>query len=1297
MASAFAFGGTPPGARRATSNAAPAAAWTPQQPLSGAPPPQPAQPASGFAAFSFLTGRATRGAETVGAGRGSRNGSPGSAARGQSTAAGRGRGASGSSIRRGQPGAGRGSPSGAIGSGNRPPYAAAGRVVDFTPAAQATPPTGAFVARDARRGNGGRAPFGNRSTVFSAQGVKANQGFVATPAAANTLADVGDMNDADMDEDMAWGAQQTAIAAVNPATGLKHRLGAATSSAISGRSALQRADRFTSGPQDNKYLEMKEGREALREAYIRAGKMPDPTAKRALSEAIQFVGECEDMCPEFERHEREYQKGLHDFEKIEGTDRADHVRCVKRYRRSAAGDPVPMPCDVRPPRVLVDTLDYLFLTIIPAKTLELAQPFVRDRCRSIRNDFTLQNYRGIEAVECHERIARFHILSAFKFCNHAGVACPNEAEFQAYYILSHIFQNDVVSAAEKLRAEVYDHPLVQLSIELQQLVQCATDTSTRSFRPVKSPGSLNFYTRFFRLCLSDQTPYLMSCLLHQVFRDVRRAALRGMHQSYYNLPPHFAVADLVTILGFDDVDEALETLEYHGIRCEQKSDGSFVAMIGRQPVGRSVQKQTFEAPATVVAPPDPSPPAAESREVLAVFDNLVAAEVRAVVCDCLSLDVLSRRALNSIVQEVVESLCEEVCGDVFWAILETERLAEELAARNLRRAVMEVWLRAARRRAELRQRRMRERQERAARFYLSVLSSEIAPPQPGSVSNWRDAKASMAPIVTLESTLIDLLTNIDPSHFQPLDVPSVVFPALNQADANYLAELPPRPQSEAAARTHLYWKLVVCTPPLEDTAIGRGADLLSRFAAIWTRSKFGHEKGLEFSSAVQDPAVLTDSDEDNTAEALLRTSVDMHDVVGGRDSRQVRHGRHVRKTFSLYVDALNVRSAPKYPVKHNSSALASGVSAAVFQFSFAFGDNHSEWWEQERLRLYSFLSSLPSRCGVPLVLLFWSSPWGSMDFETFRQQAPELLNAESFLVTSGGPISAVDAVELRAFDEDGDGERGVAIRTDEAHASLQASLTWLAGWTPRMPVARCTILRELSNFGIHDVVDFIFRKMEELCSSLEFGLDLRANSETFDAIVDIINMLTRVVSETLSSEASRQMAWPAREFAHPADRFLPPVDWNAPETHQYVARSLDRLCLPRMSVLVPDPEAAAGQPGSSYFGVASATQHVNAADRVRAVRGMYEAYVGRLSAGAAGCAPALGGSTLLTSLWARLAPFERAAAAAGSGGNVDGVAAPVVFPFARVAACFAAHVAECLDSELERLAATAAGGPAAAA
>lgn len=36
---------------------------------------------------------------------------------------------------------------------------------------------------------------------------------------------------------------------------------------------------------------------------------------------------------------------------------------------------------------------------------------MRDRSRAVRNDFTIQQDRGPIAIDCHERCARFHILS----------------------------------------------------------------------------------------------------------------------------------------------------------------------------------------------------------------------------------------------------------------------------------------------------------------------------------------------------------------------------------------------------------------------------------------------------------------------------------------------------------------------------------------------------------------------------------------------------------------------------------------------------------------------------------------------------------------------------------------------------------------------------------------------------------------------------------------------------------------------------------------------------------------------
>lgn len=54
--------------------------------------------------------------------------------------------------------------------------------------------------------------------------------------------------------------------------------------------------------------------------------------------------------------------------------------------------------------------------VLSVYTLEKCHAFIRDRTRSIRQDFTLQNIRDITAVQVHERIARFHILCLHEMC-----------------------------------------------------------------------------------------------------------------------------------------------------------------------------------------------------------------------------------------------------------------------------------------------------------------------------------------------------------------------------------------------------------------------------------------------------------------------------------------------------------------------------------------------------------------------------------------------------------------------------------------------------------------------------------------------------------------------------------------------------------------------------------------------------------------------------------------------------------------------------------------------------------------
>lgn len=193
---------------------------------------------------------------------------------------------------------------------------------------------------------------------------------------------------------------------------------------------------------------------------MRTGAIDDPTVPRQLNaRAKAFVGTCEDMCPEFEIEEREAQFNVDKLElvrptlcctfgylppvcsadqtvttvsQLEGTiNRIDHDKAVKMYHRPAAGNEQPLPSDVRTPEALRNTLDYLF-TLFPASgppaTLRPSHGFVRDRMRAIRQDFTIQSSKGAIAIECHERMARYHIHCLHMLGEEEGFSVQQEME-----------------------------------------------------------------------------------------------------------------------------------------------------------------------------------------------------------------------------------------------------------------------------------------------------------------------------------------------------------------------------------------------------------------------------------------------------------------------------------------------------------------------------------------------------------------------------------------------------------------------------------------------------------------------------------------------------------------------------------------------------------------------------------------------------------------------------------------------------------------------------------------------------
>ncbi|KAG0194942.1 hypothetical protein DFQ28_000041 [Apophysomyces sp. BC1034] len=354
-------------------------------------------------------------------------------------------------------------------------------------------------------------------------------------------------------------------------------------------SPAERATRFGQTTKSTSYDQLKRNRVTERRRAIEQGLIADPDVPRRLEDAIDFRGTCQTMCPEFEIVEREIQHGL-DVLEMDEVGNADPEKMVKAYRRSAAGNEQPLPSD--------KTLDYLVGNVLASYPLEKCHSFLRDRTRSIRQDFTLQNIRGLSAIKVHERIARFHILSFHEMCEmveekfseqqeteqlrkvllslmefyddlrEEDIETENEPEFRAYYIITHIHDQDVARQAMSLPPHVFFHPYIQRALEFYGLAQRNNEimeTSSRRHKPENIEACQNFYSRFFKLIRDHNTPFLMSCMLEWHFSEVRKGALKAMNTAYNKHHSGVSIEHIRQVLAYDTSEHLLEEVEIYGL------------------------------------------------------------------------------------------------------------------------------------------------------------------------------------------------------------------------------------------------------------------------------------------------------------------------------------------------------------------------------------------------------------------------------------------------------------------------------------------------------------------------------------------------------------------------------------------------------------------------------------------------------------------------------------------------------------------------------------------------------------
>lgn len=91
--------------------------------------------------------------------------------------------------------------------------------------------------------------------------------------------------------------------------------------------------------------------------------------------------------------------------------------------------------------------------------------------------------------------------------------------------------NEVARTILDLPQDVFNHPYLQLAFTFRALAQRNFD-SQKVGSKYNAEISLNFFTRFFKRAKKSDVPFLMACLAHNKFGDIRRAGVRALMRAY---------------------------------------------------------------------------------------------------------------------------------------------------------------------------------------------------------------------------------------------------------------------------------------------------------------------------------------------------------------------------------------------------------------------------------------------------------------------------------------------------------------------------------------------------------------------------------------------------------------------------------------------------------------------------------------------------------------------------------------------------------------------------------------------
>ncbi|GAB6027956.1 minichromosome maintenance complex component 3 associated protein [Chamberlinius hualienensis] len=259
------------------------------------------------------------------------------------------------------------------------------------------------------------------------------------------------------------------------------------------------------------------------------------------------VGICTEMCSKDEVLRRERQHQIHKYELSDKHNyrKADSAKCVKEFTRAAAGQSTPKASDIRPPSVLLETVNYLLTRILmmPNEKWLDKYDFIFDRLRSVRQDMIFQDVFNETCATAMENIVRFHIYSIYR-----SIDFPLE-EYDPYINETH------------LRELVYHWLTLPQSVRSNSLCHEA-EVAIRSW-------ILGNYVKLFRVMKTLPVMCCFALLPHIPL--IRRKCICMMSTGYSVKNGKYPLKKLTELLLFNDEKEAASTCKYYGLTTDENS------------------------------------------------------------------------------------------------------------------------------------------------------------------------------------------------------------------------------------------------------------------------------------------------------------------------------------------------------------------------------------------------------------------------------------------------------------------------------------------------------------------------------------------------------------------------------------------------------------------------------------------------------------------------------------------------------------------------------------------------------